>query len=102
MKAEFAMSMVGELVIFLGFQIRQGATCIFFFQEKYARNMISKFGVDKAKEKRTPAATHLKMLKDTYGQKVDPSLYQSIIGSLPYLTVSRLDIAFVVGVCARY
>ena len=33
---------------------------------------------------------------------MSPTLYRSIIGSLLYLTVSRPDIAFSVGVCARY
>ncbi|KAA0060242.1 putative mitochondrial protein [Cucumis melo var. makuwa] len=36
------------------------------------------------------------------GEKDDESLYCSIIGSLLYLIVSRLDIAFSVGVFARY
>ena len=34
--------------------------------------------------------------------EVSPTLYRSIIGSLLYLTASRSDIAFSVGVCARY
>ena len=34
--------------------------------------------------------------------EVDPTLYQSMIGSLLYLTVSRPDIPFSVGVCARF
>ncbi|TYK06511.1 putative mitochondrial protein [Cucumis melo var. makuwa] len=58
--------------------------------------------MDKPKPKRTPAAAHLKMTKDTTRDKVDLSLYRSIIGSLLYLTVNRPDIAFTVGVCARY
>ena len=33
---------------------------------------------------------------------MSPTLYRSIIGSLLYLTTSRPDIAFSVGVCARY
>ncbi|KAA0033150.1 putative mitochondrial protein [Cucumis melo var. makuwa] len=102
MKGEFEMSMVGELTFFQGFQIKQEKIGIFFSQEKYAKNLISKFGMDKAKPKRTPAATHLKMTKDSIGEKVDTNLYRSIIGSLLYLTASRPDIAFVVGVCARY
>ncbi|KAA0055022.1 flocculation protein FLO11-like [Cucumis melo var. makuwa] len=85
-----------------GFQIKQDKTRIFFSQEKYAKNIISKFGMDKAKPKRTPAATHLKLTKDATREKVDSSLYRSIIGSLLYLTASRSDIAFAVGVCACY
>ncbi|KAK2389918.1 putative mitochondrial protein [Trifolium repens] len=36
------------------------------------------------------------------GISVDQSLYRSMIGSLLYLTASRPDITYVVGVCARY
>ncbi|KAA0043140.1 F5J5.1 [Cucumis melo var. makuwa] len=89
--------MVGELSFFLGFQIKQEEIGIFFSQEKYAKNLISKFGMDKTKPKRTPAATHLKMTKDTTGEKVDTNLYRSIIGSSLYLTASKPDITFVVG-----
>ncbi|TYK21077.1 gag-pol polyprotein [Cucumis melo var. makuwa] len=75
MKGEFEMSMVGELTFFLGFQIRQEETGIFFSQEKYTKNLILKFGIDNAEAKHTPAATHLKMTKDTTGEKVDSSVY---------------------------
>ena len=33
---------------------------------------------------------------------VEETLYRSMIGSLLYLTASRPDITFSVGVCARY
>ncbi|CAM8944411.1 unnamed protein product [Rhodiola kirilowii] len=49
-----------------------------------------------------PAATHLKITKDEAGTKVDQTMYRSMIGSLLYLTTSRPDIAYAVGVCARY
>ena len=39
---------------------------------------------------------------DLLGKSVDSSLYRSMIGSLLYLTASRLDISYNVGVCARY
>ncbi|KAA0054112.1 putative mitochondrial protein [Cucumis melo var. makuwa] len=58
--------------------------------------------MDKVKAKCTPTTAHLKMTKDTTGEKVDPSLYRSIISSLIYLTISRPDIAFAVEVCAHY
>ncbi|XP_039122097.1 secreted RxLR effector protein 161-like [Dioscorea cayenensis subsp. rotundata] len=43
-----------------------------------------------------------KLTKDKHGKDVGPSLYRSLIGSLLYLTASRPDISFSVGVCARY
>ena len=43
-----------------------------------------------------------KLNVDSSGVEVSPTLYRSIIGSLLYLTASRANIAFSVGVCARY
>ena len=43
-----------------------------------------------------------KLNVESSGVEVSPTLYRSIIGSLLYLTASRPDIAFSIGVCARY
>jgi hypothetical protein len=51
---------------------------------------------------RTPAPTHLKLTKNEKSVLVDQSQYRSMIGSLLYLTASRPNITFAVGVCARY
>ncbi|KAA0048402.1 gag-pol polyprotein [Cucumis melo var. makuwa] len=99
---EFEMSMVGELSCFLGLQIKQKNDGIFISQEKYARNMVKKFGLEQAQNKRTQVVTHVKLTKDTEGVEVDHKLYRSIVGSLLYLTASRPDIAYAVGICARY
>ncbi|XP_058764697.1 uncharacterized mitochondrial protein AtMg00810-like [Vicia villosa] len=102
MQTEFEMSMVGELTYFLGLQIKQMEDSTFMSQSKYAKNIVKKFGMDNASHKRTPAPTHQKLSKDEGGISIDQSLYRSMIGSLLYLTASRPDITFVVGVCARY
>ncbi|XP_058751636.1 uncharacterized mitochondrial protein AtMg00810-like [Vicia villosa] len=102
MQNEFEMSMVGELTYSLGLQIKQMEDSTFLSQRKYAKNIMKKFGMDNASHKRTPAPTHLKLSKDEGGISVDQSLYRSMIGSLLYLTASRPDIAFAVGVCSRY
>ena len=47
-------------------------------------------------------STSLKLSKDSSGKDVDQTLYRSMIGSLLYLTASRPDIAFSVGICARF
>jgi hypothetical protein len=75
---------------------------IFLSQSKYATNIEKKFDLDNGGHKRTPATTHLKLTKDESCISVDQSMYRSMIGSLLYLTASRPDITFVVGVCPRY
>ncbi|KAL0537384.1 hypothetical protein IC582_026362 [Cucumis melo] len=102
MKSEFEMSLVGELSCFLGLQIKQRSEGMFISQEKYAKNLVKKFGLDQSQHKRTPAVTHAKIMKDMVGTEVDHKLYRSMIESLLYLTSSRLDIAYAVGICARY
>jgi hypothetical protein len=102
MKQEFEMSMIGELNYFLGLQVKQTTEGIFISQSKYAKDLVKQFGLDGNSCARTPMSTSVKISSDLAGKSVDPSLYMSMIGSLLYLTASRPDIAFSVGVCARF
>ena len=43
-----------------------------------------------------------KLDRDEEDKKVDQKLYQGMIGSLLYLTMSRPDIMFSVCMCVRY
>ena len=45
---------------------------------------------------------NVKLTVDLLGKSIDSSLYRSMIGSLLYLTASRPNISYSVGVCARY
>ncbi|XP_062118947.1 uncharacterized mitochondrial protein AtMg00810-like [Humulus lupulus] len=94
--------MVGELNYFLGLQVKQSEDGTFMSQSKYAKNQIKKFGMESAKHAKKPMGNTIKLTKDENGVKVDPTLYRSMIGSLPYLTASRPDISYSVGVCAWY
>lgn len=102
MTKEFEMSLVGELNYFLGLQIKQGTDGIFISQAKYANNLVKRFGLEGVKQMRTPMGSHEKLTKDEEGIPVDSKLFRSMIGSLLYLTASRPDLCFSVGLCARY
>ncbi|XP_012850949.1 PREDICTED: uncharacterized protein LOC105970659 [Erythranthe guttata] len=102
MSSEFEMSMVGELTYFLGLQVKQMSDGIFITQSKYAKNLVKCFGLESAKTVRTPMGTNDKLSRQLDATAVDPTLYRSMIGSLLYLTSSRPDICYSVGVCARY
>ena len=102
MKAMFEMSMFGELTYFLGLQVKQTDLGIYINQAKYARNLVKRFGLDNAAHARTPMATNVKLINDPSGESIDITLYRNMIGCLLYLTTSRPDIAFSVGVCSRF
>ena len=63
---------------------------------------MKKFGLESASSVRTPMSPNVKLIVDLLGKSVDSSLYRSMIGSLLYLTASRPDISYSVGMCARY
>ncbi|XP_073225643.1 secreted RxLR effector protein 161-like [Cicer arietinum] len=50
----------------------------------------------------TPMESELKLSKFEDGQKDDPSFFKSLVGSLRYVTCTRLDIIYVVGVVSRF
>ena len=78
------MSMIGELSHFLRLQIRQQDSGIFLSQSKYAKKLMKKFGLESASSVRTPMSPNVKLIVDLLGKSVNPSLYRSMIGSLPY------------------
>ena len=83
-------------------QVKQSNDGIFISQSKYSRNIGKKFGLETSKHMKTHMGTNEKLSKDENGVSVDPILYRNMIVSLLYLTASRPNISFSVGVCARY
>ena len=75
---------------------------IYINQAKYTRNLVKRFGLDKAAHARTPMVANAKLTNDSSSESVDVTLYRSMIGCLLYLTTSRPDVAFSVGVCSRF
>nr|GEW25108.1 putative ribonuclease H-like domain-containing protein [Tanacetum cinerariifolium] len=94
MKDKFQMSSMGELTFFLGLQVKQKKDGIFISQDKYVAGILRKFGLTEGKSASTPIDTEKPLLKDPDGEDVDVHTYRSMIGSLMYLTSSRLDIIF--------
>ena len=102
MSSEFEMSMVGELNFFLGLPIKQSKEGIFINQAKYVKEMLKKFEMEDAKPMNTLTSSSIKLVKDEHCVVVDTTKYRGMIGSLLYLTESRPDIMFSVGLCARF
>jgi hypothetical protein len=63
---------------------------------------MKKFNMAKLKPLSTPMSSATSLGPDEDGEVVDQREYRSMIGSLMYLTATRSDIQFVVGLCVRF
>jgi hypothetical protein len=102
MESEFQISMMGELTFLLGTQVKQMKRDTFVHQAKYTKDLMKKFNMAKLKPLSTLMSTAIALDPDENGEVVDQREYRSMIGSLLYITVIRLDIQFTVGLCARF
>jgi hypothetical protein len=102
MKNEFEMSLLGELSFFMRLHICQRNQGIFISQTKYIIEMIKRFGVEDCKPVITPMQTSCKLSKDDDSKSTDQRQYNSIIGSLLYVTTSRPDVMQEVGKVAQF
>jgi hypothetical protein len=102
MTDRFDMSTMELLTLFLGFQIKQAKEETFISQTKHTRDIIKKFGMDKANLIKTPMGTIGYLNLDLGGTLVDQKVYHSMIRSLLYLCASRLDIMLSVCMSTRF
>ncbi|GJT93307.1 retrovirus-related pol polyprotein from transposon TNT 1-94 [Tanacetum coccineum] len=102
MKSRFEMSMMGEMTFFLGLQVNQCVCGIFINLSNYVLEILKKHGMENYDPNGTPMETKHKLALDTNGTLVDATKYQSMIGSLMYLTSSSPNIVHATCLCARY
>jgi hypothetical protein len=75
---------------------------IFISLTKYASELLNKFRMEDCNPSKTPMEVNLKLLKDDKSEVVNELLYHQLVGGLIYLTTTRLDITFVVGMLSRF
>ena len=71
-------------------------------QTKYASEVLKIFNMSNCKTTPTPAITGLKLSKDDEGSIVDPMMFKNLVGSLMYLTMTRLDIMYGVSLISIF
>ena len=85
------MTNLGLLKYFLGTEVKKMHDGIFISQEKYARQILERFKMQNNKAAPTPMAVGPKLTKEDCSKSVNPKLFKSMVGSLMYLTTTRLD-----------
>ncbi|GJY06283.1 ribonuclease H-like domain-containing protein [Tanacetum coccineum] len=98
---EFAMTDLDPLNYFLGISVTRDSSGLFLSQKKYALEILDMAHMANCNPSRTPIDTKPKLGSD--GDPVsDPTLYQSLAGSLQYLTFTRPDISYAVQQACLY
>ncbi|XP_016169150.1 uncharacterized protein LOC107611769 [Arachis ipaensis] len=98
----FEMTDMDLMSYFLGIEVLQKDDEIFISQKKYANDILKKFQMEHSKPVPTPVEEKFKLLREDKGREINSTYYKSLIGSLKYLTATRPNIVFGVGLLSRF
>lgn len=86
MSLKFKMTDIGLISYYLGLEVKQMEEGIFITQDSYTKEILKKFNMFDYNHVNTPMESGTKLSKFEDGEKVDSTLFKSLLGSLRYLT----------------
>lgn len=99
---KFEMTDLRKLSFFLGLEVQQKKNGIFLFQQKYALELLKQFGMEGCKTAGTPMNVSEKLTIDDGTGLTDARKFRSLVGRLIYLTHTRPDLSYAVGLVSRF
>ena len=96
------MKELGQLKHFLGLEVDQREDGIFLCQQKYAKDLLLKYDMLNCKPTSAAMDTTVKLCAEEGKELEDPAMCRQLVGGRIYLTMTRTDITFVVGVVSSY
>ncbi|XP_057999413.1 uncharacterized mitochondrial protein AtMg00810-like [Hevea brasiliensis] len=98
---EFEIKDLGRLKYFLGIEVVRSDKGIFISQRKYILDLLEETRTLGCKSAESPIKENHK-LQDRVGESMDIGRYQRLVGRLIYLSQTRLDITYAVGLVSQY
>jgi hypothetical protein len=98
----FDMTDLGRMRFFLGIEVLQQTNGTYICQRKYTLEVLKRFGMEESNVVMNPIVPGFKTDKIGEGNKIDETYYKQIVGSLMYITATRLDIMFGVSFISRF
>lgn len=102
LSAKFEVKDLGRLRYFLGIEVTRSDKGIFISQRKYVLDLLKETGMLGCAPANTPMEENHGIDEDANGDRVDASSYQRLVGKLLYLSHTRPDITYAVGILSRY
>lgn len=99
---EFEMKDLGDLKYFLGIEVLRSQGGIFLRQKKYILDILAETGLLDCKPPDTPIEVNHGLRIVEGAELADRGRYQRLIGKLIYLSHTRPDIAYAVGVVSQF
>ena len=96
------MTYFGEMAYFLGMEIKQKNGEVFIYQKKYAKDILKKIRMGECKSVYTAMYQKEKLSKEEEDEKVNETLYRSLVGFLMYLTATWPNILHSVSFLSRF
>ena len=93
---------MGYVHYYLGIEVTQHPKSIFLSQKKYIGDLLNRFGMTECNPLSTPMEKNLKLTSIEGKEFEDATKYRQLVGSLIYLTTTRPNISFVVGILSRF
>jgi histone deacetylase 1/2 len=104
LEKDFAIKDLGALHYFLGIEVKRSKGELLLTQERYAKDILQRVGMEACKPIGTPLST-TERLSISDGDRLRPNdstKYRSIVGDLQYLTLTRPDISFSVNKVCQF
>eukprot|EP00253_Pinus_taeda_P002719 PITA_02719 len=98
----FEMTDLGHVHYYLGIEVTQHPKSIFLSQKKYIGDLLNRFGMTECNPLSNPMEQNLKLTSIEGKEFEDATKYRQLVGSLIYLTTTRPDISFAVGILSRF
>ena len=102
MTSKFALKDLGGFNYFLGLKVTPLSAGLHLSQTKYVGDILKNTHLLDSKGCNTPMSVVDKLYKNNGSLFENPSLYRSVIRSLQYVTLTRLDIAFTVNKLSQF
>ena len=89
------MKKLGELKYFLELEVERTKEGLFLGQQKYAKNLLQRYGMLDCKPISTTMDPNVRLQEDKGRDMEDVTMYRQLVGSLIYLTLPQPDISYV-------